>query len=232
MTIKQLINELKTIKRLGYVTTIRAHHGGVGNTLEHLLGITENNLRVPDLGVVEIKAKRFDSKSMLTLSSRAPIPKGVNRILFEAYKYKRQGGYKLYSPVKGSRTNTHGLRVEVKEQKLVLINPNRIEAFWPLEKLDDIFKEKSSQIVLALAKTKGKLGGAREKFYYVDAYLLSGLNFKKTQDAIKNDKLKIDIRIGFDLRGRQAGKYHDHGTGFRIHKKDYLQLFNKVKQIM
>lgn len=231
-TINKLVSELKRIKNLGYVKTTHAHQGGVGNTLETLLRVPENNLRLPDIGDIEIKAKRFNSKSMLTLSSRAPLPKGVNRVLFEAYKYKREGGYKLYSPVKGSRINSHGLRVIVQNTKLILINPKKIEAFWVLEKLDDIFKEKSSKIVLVLAKTKGELGDVNEKFHYEEAYLLSGVDLKRTQDAIKNDKLKVDIRIGFDLTGKQAGKYHDHGTGFRIHKKDYLQLFNKVRRIM
>ena len=116
--------------------------------------------------------------------------------------------------------------------KLVLLNPKNIEAFWPLEKLDDIFKEKSSQIVLVLAYTKGSMGKSDERFHYVEAYLLSGLNLNNTRNAIKRDKLKVDIRIGFDLTGKRAGKYHDHGTGFRISKKDYIHLFGKVKQLI
>ena len=58
MTLKQLTKKLIEIKSLGFVKTVRAHQGGVGNTLEYLLGIKENNLRLPDLGDLEIKAKR------------------------------------------------------------------------------------------------------------------------------------------------------------------------------
>src|SRR3972149_12042807 len=176
ITIKELVEKLKTIKDLGYVKTTRAHQGGVGNTLEDLLDIPENNLRLPDLGEIEIKAKRFDSQSMLTLSSRAPKPRGVNRVLFENYKYinEKDGLYRLYSTVYGSRTNSNRFKIDVKEDKLTLLNPKNIEAFWPLEKLDDVLKENSTKIVLALAQTKGDFGKENEQFHYTEAYLLSG----------------------------------------------------------
>ena len=233
MTLDELIEKLQKIKKMGFVKTVRAHQGGVGNTLEYLLEVPENNLRLPDIGEIEIKAKRYDSQSMLTLSSRAPQKRGTNKVLFKNYKYIGTDGiYRLYSTVYGSRKNTKGFGIDVQNGKLVLLNPKNIEAFWPLEKLDDIFKEKSSQIVLVLAYTKGSMGKSDERFHYVEAYLLSGLNLNNTRNAIKRDKLKVDIRIGFDLSGKRAREYHDHGTGFRISKRDYIHLFGKVKQLI
>ena len=61
MTLKQIIDKLIEIKKLGFVVTVRAHDGGVGNTLESYLNIKENNIRLPDIGEIEIKAKRIDS---------------------------------------------------------------------------------------------------------------------------------------------------------------------------
>lgn len=232
MTMDQLIKKLKEIKSLGFVKTIRSHQGGVGNTLESLLGIKENNLRLPDLGGIEIKAKRLNSQSMLTLSSKSPLPRGVNKVLFNAYKYPAGGKFKLYTTVRGSKKNNRGLRVKVEKDKLILENPKRIEAYWPLAELDDVMKVGSEKVLLVLAETKGKLGSRDEKFHYKEAYLLDELDFKHLQNAILHDQLKVDIRMGFDITGKAVGKYHDHGTGFRIFKYDYLKLFNKSTKII
>jgi len=45
--------------------------GGVGNTLEHYLGIKENNSPLPDIGNIEIKTSA--SKSLLTLGHKEPV---------------------------------------------------------------------------------------------------------------------------------------------------------------
>jgi len=50
--------------------------------------------------------------------------------------------------------------------------------------------------------------------------------------ALRNGKLKADIRIGADKKGKAAGKYHDHGTGFRISKSGYLYVFSTVKKVL
>src|SRR4030067_1798857 len=103
-TLDKLISELKQVKKLAFIKTTRAHQGGVGNTIETLLGVKENNLRTPDLGVIELKAKRISSSSMLTLSSKAPLPRAVNKRLFDAYNRKGEDGVnRLYTTVYGSQ---------------------------------------------------------------------------------------------------------------------------------
>ena len=233
MTLDDLIIKLREIKKRGFIKTTRPHHGGVGNTLEDCLGVKENNLRLPDLGEVELKAKRINSKSMLTLSSRAPLPKGVNKILYNKYHHSTEEGKgKLYTTVYGSRPNNKGLKVTIEDNLLVLENPDNIKAYWPLESLDDVLKTGENKILLSLAKTKGKLGGKDEEFNYIEAYLLNGINFNRLKKAIQNDALKIDIRIGYDIHGKKVGKYHDHGTGFRIMINKYLDLFDEVKKLI
>ena len=68
ITLKKLKAQLEKIKAMGFVETHRVHDTGIGKTLEDLLGIEENNLCLPDVGDVELKAKRIDSGSMLTVS--------------------------------------------------------------------------------------------------------------------------------------------------------------------
>jgi len=93
-------------------------------------------------------------------------------------------------------------------------------------------KAKSDKILLAFAETKGERKTKNEKFHFTEAYLLSNLNINKFKSAVESDKLKIDIRIGVYRSGKNKGKYHDHGTGFRINKRDFLHLFDNFTQII
>lgn len=118
------------------------------------------------------------------------------------------------------------------DDKLVLENAENIEAYWPLIIFDDVLKSKSDNVALVFADTKGGRGTKGEYFHFTEAYLLSGLNREKFRSAIKSGKLKVDIRIGFYRSGENAGKYHDHGTGFRIFKRDLLKLFDQYRQLL
>ena len=232
-TLKKLKEQLKEIEKMGFVKTHRGHDTGIGKTLEDLLGIKENNLKLPDVGKVELKAKRVDSSSMLTIATKSPEPKGVNKVLFDKYKYlDKVGEYSLHSTVCGSRKNPQSFRVVFVEERLVLKNKSKIEAYWPVSIFDDVLKVKSDKILLVFAETKGERKTKNEKFHFTEAYLLSKLNINKFKTAIESDKLKIDIRIGAYRSGKNKGKYHDHGTGFRINKRDFLHLFDNFTKVI
>ena len=233
MTLAQLINRLKKIKKMGFIKTHRANDTGIGKTLEDLLGITENNLRLPDAGDIELKTKRVESKSMLTLATKSPEPRGINRVLFEKYKYiDDEGCYNLHSTVYGSKYNPQGFKISLKDSKLILENKQNIECYYPISIFQDVLVSKSNKILFVFAETKGKRKTINEQFHFIEAYLLSDLNIDKFQKAVKLDKLKVDIRIGAYRSGKNKGKYHDHGTGFRINKRDFLLLFDHYKQLI
>lgn len=233
MTLDQLVEKLEKIKKMGFVLTHRVNDTGIGKTLEDLLEIPENNFRLPDVGEIELKAKRVDSQSMLTIATKSPEPKGVNRLLFEKLKYKDSfGQFCLHSTVSGARLNKQGLKVALGNGILKLENAAGIEVYWPISTFDDVLVSKSNKILLVFAETSGERKTASEKFHYIEAYLLSHLNINEFTTAIQNDKLKIDIRIGVYRSGKSAGKYHDHGTGFRIDKRNFLELFDSYEQLI
>ena len=233
ITLRKLKEQLEKIRAMGFIKTHRAHDTGIGKTLEDLLGIKENNLRLPDVGDVELKAKRIDSGSMLTVATKSPEPKGINKVLIEKYKYlDKEGKYNLHSTVCGSRKNPQSFKVVFEGGKLVLKNKSRIAVYWPISIFDDVLKAKSDKILLAFAETKGERKTKNERFHFTEAYLLSNLNINKFKSAVESDKLKIDIRMGVYRSGKNKGKYHDHGTGFRINKRDFLHLFDNFTQII
>ena len=232
-TIKKLKKQLEEIKERGFIKTHRFHDNGIGKTLEDLLGIKENNFRLPDVGDIELKAKRVDSDSMLTIATKSPEPRRVNKVLFDKYKYKdKEGKFNLHSTVCGSRKNPQSFQIIFENKKLVLKNKYKIEAYWPVSIFDDVLKAKSDKILLVFAETKGERKTPSEKFHYIEAYILSNLNIKKFKSAVEKNKLKIDIRIGMYRTGKNKGKYHDHGTGFRINKRDFLHLFDSFEKLI
>jgi len=233
MNLQKLTEKILEIKNKGFIRTRRINDTGIGKTLEDLLGIKENNLKVPDVGEIELKAKRIDSQSMLTIATKAPKPRGANRRLFEEYKYKdEEGCYCLYSTVYGSRYNPQGFKINVSGDRIELENVENIEVYWPVTIFYDVLKSKSDKMLLVFAETEGERRTQRERFRFTEAHLLSDLNIDKFKKAIQDDKLKIDIRIGVYRSGPSKGMYHDHGTGFRIHKRDFSYLYDNYQQII
>lgn len=67
MILKEFRNRLTAIEKLGYVKSKRRSNTGIGYTLETLLGIKENNIKLPDLGKIELKAKRKNVPTLVTM---------------------------------------------------------------------------------------------------------------------------------------------------------------------
>jgi hypothetical protein len=67
MTLDEFVEAFERIKRTGWVKSKRRGATGIGYTLEELLGVPENNIALPDLGEIELKAHRINSTSMITL---------------------------------------------------------------------------------------------------------------------------------------------------------------------
>lgn len=67
-TKKSLISKLKHIREIGWVSNRRhGNSGDVGNTLEDLLGLQENNLPIPNAAEWELKCQRASTNSLVTL---------------------------------------------------------------------------------------------------------------------------------------------------------------------
>jgi len=232
-SLDKVIQRLREIREEGYIKTHRAGDTGIGKTLEDLLGIEENNISLPDIGEIELKSQRLDTGSMLTIATKAPQPRSANRRLHDSYKYlDNEGDWCLHSTAYGSKPNNLSFQLVFVGDKLVLQNEKGIEAYWPMSVFDEVLKSKSGSILLVFAERKGYRKNINEHFHYTEAHLLSGLNISKFEAAIQNDKLKVDTRIGTYKSGKSKGKYHDHGTGFRINKNNFLQLFDSYHQII
>ena len=124
MDLINLKKELGKIRALGFVKTHRAGNTGIGKTLEDLLNIKENNIPLHDIaGVAELKAYRRDAKSMLTLFTLEPLPKGGDRdrMLLDDFGYsKRDNGRskELHSTLSCKKYNNQSLKLSVEKDKI------------------------------------------------------------------------------------------------------------------
>lgn len=92
-----LIAELKKIAAKGWIPNARhGNHGGIGNTLEDLLGITENNLPIPNAAEWELKSQRLNTSSLTTLFHIEPSSRAVKFVpqvglLKYGWRHKKAG---------------------------------------------------------------------------------------------------------------------------------------------
>lgn len=225
-----------SIKERGFVKSTRPNNidGGIGNTLEDLMGITENNLNEADFNGIEIKSHRFLNTSKISLFTKAPdYPNKANSILREKYGEIREDNQKkLYASIFGNRYSLiYGkfnmkLTVDKVEQKIYLeVKENDSiskEIYWKFESISK-YSQKIKDLLLVSAEHTNIDGELY--FSYHTATLYYNFSFDKFIDAIENGKIQFDIRIGYYKSGKNIGKVHDHGSGFRIASKDFTLLY-------
>lgn len=188
---QEIIKKLKEIRKRGYIKTHRAGTTGIGKTLEDMLGIKENNVPGPNAIMIELKSARKNSSSMLTLFTKSPIPRKANSVLLRKYGYPSVRGNKrkeLHTTVNAREfnklKNRVGFKIDIKNKKVNLITPeNEILGYWGKETLKKSFERKLPKLLYVKAEAKGK--GHNEKFYFNEAWLLSGFNFDNFLKLLK-----------------------------------------------
>ena len=96
LTKEQMIARFEEIHKEGWIKSLRPlNSGGIGNTIDALLGQPENNLPVADTAQWELKSHRVGSASLLTLFHLEPHPARssvVSRVLLPKYGWPDQKG--------------------------------------------------------------------------------------------------------------------------------------------
>lgn len=232
--------DFEIIKERGWVTSNRTHDTGIGKTFEDLMGIVENNNFLADYkDVLELKSSRELAQAMVTLFTDAPTsPKKVNSILREKYgQIDQEFGVKIiHSTFSTLKFNTFvekfGFKLDVDEanKKISIrikdLQSNKLdelEIYYTFDDLKKIIEKKCKYIAYIKAQSRKENG--RELFKFVHASLLSGLTFEKFIECVKNGLIVYDIRLGVYRSGKNKGKAHDHGSGFRVLKNNLDKVF-------
>lgn len=232
------------IKEKGWVESHRKHDTGIGKTFEDLIGIVENNNYLADYqDVLELKASRSLSGSMITLFTKSPNPKGINSVMREEYGNpdpKADGLKTLHTTFSAldfnNFVNKYGFKLEVKrdEKRIYILVKNLgtdeiedTDIYYDFDTLNKIIDNKCKYIAHINAESRKKDGN--EHFKFKECSILSGLTFEKFIDLIEKGFILYDIRIGVYRSGKNRGKTHDHGSGFRFKKNNLDKIFNVEK---
>lgn len=239
--IEKFKKDFLKIRDYGFVPSNRTHNTGIGKTFEDLVGVSENNIQEVDYeGLIEIKSARELSVSMVTLFTKSPTyPEGANTYLRENYGYVDPTHPPLrilHTTISALNFNTckqeFGFKLEVddKSEKIHLRIKNLIKdeviddnIYYSFDELRNIVEKKCR--VIAFINAEHKKVGDKEHFKFKDAKLLTGLTFEKFIEFVRDGTITYDIRIGVYKSGKQRGKTHDHGSGFRIQKRSISRAF-------
>ena len=229
-TLKQITKSLKELSEKGWIKSNRKHNTGIGKTLEDHLGIKENNIALPDFGVMKLKSQRINTISMMTLFTKSP--NGItNAEIRKRFGYPDKEFPKikiLHQTIFGGRRNAMGFQATIDESegKLLILKKGKLLGHYDLEFLRKKAVEKIGNcLILVRAETK-KIRG-HEYFHYKDAYLLKEIDPTKFLAHSK-----YDIRLGVYHSGAKTGQPHDHGSAFRLTEKALPLLFKIHRKII
>lgn len=233
MDLKTLKKKLQEIKKQGFVKTHRRGDTGIGKTLEDLLGIKENNIPLPDIEeVAELKSYRKNAKSMMTLFTLEPLPKGGDRdrLLLDNFGYSKRDNNRskeLHSTLSCKRYNNQNLKLAVEKDKIrVKGKKRRINIFWDMKSVRNKFDQKLPALVYVLADTR--IIKDTEYFYFNEAYFLEDFDFKLFKKRVRADDILVDFRMYY----RPNGSVRNHGTGFRVKVKKLDDCFSKRTKLI
>ncbi|MCU0350827.1 MAG: MvaI/BcnI family restriction endonuclease [Flavobacterium sp.] len=238
--LEKLKQEFYRIKALGFVECTRPNNtdGGIGNTFEDLLGVAENNKKEVDFKGFEVKSKRLFNSSYVSLFTKSPdSPKKANSYLRETFGEVRDENHsdkkKLYASVFGNRDSTiyskykMKLNVDRKNKKLDLVindldESNLSIVSWDFETLKKA-SLKMKDLFLVFADTK--MINEKNHYHFTSGEIYKDFDFNKFLKEVENGGIMFDIRIGVYNSGKNYGKTHDHGSGFRIKAENFKELY-------
>lgn len=262
-TKEQLIGAIKSIFNQGWHKSVKKtintrNDGAVGNTLEVLLGIAENNLPIPNAQEWELKGQRFHTGSLVTLKHIEPSPtaaKIVSSILLPLYGWKHKQAGKKYPKSEMSFRSTTGARDFTNRGFRIVVDRTQKKLRFIFDSTKaDTSDPKISRWLQSVDERVG-LGPINPEPYWGFEDLKYAIGTKimncfyvvaesKVEDGHEYFKyVKLLILSGFSfekflkcleegavLVDFDARSGHNHGTKFRIRQGHWSHLYMSVER--
>ncbi|MDP2638077.1 MAG: MvaI/BcnI family restriction endonuclease [Candidatus Levybacteria bacterium] len=257
-TKQALIDKLKKIAELGWIVNARrGNAGGIGNTLEDLLGIKENNLPIPNAAEWELKAQRLNSSSLTTLFHIEPSPRAIRfvpQVLLPKYGWAHKEDGKKYAKGEMSfRQTIHGqsrsdrgfmVIIDHSEKKILISFDSKSVVIKHKDWLESVekhvgLKELNPQPYWGFDDLEHKAGTKLLNSFYVQAEVKT----ENETEYYKYTKVMMLQKFSFEgfLKALEEGKIlvdfdartgHNHGTKFRLRQDCLPMLYEKVTVIL
>ena len=239
-----MLDLIRKINADGPQRSITPGDPGVGDTLEHALGIQRNNSKNPDYMGIELKATRLSRNGKLrtptrsTLFSQVPDVGMSYREIVEKYgkvqvpRGSSETRLQLYETFRVSRPNAYGLILSVNDNADRLDmeyqdgNKRSYVASWTMKLLKERLRTKHPE-TFWVGATSEMIDGV-EYFRYVRVLHTKNPNASLLGPLIDADKVTLDLAAHFDANG----KWRDHGVLFKMDKKNFPLLFSDPEEFV
>ena len=251
---KELIERLQDIKMRGWIENGRhGNCGGVGNTLEDLLGVQENNLQLPDFGDWEIKSQRLETSSLTTLFHIEPLPRAagvVPKLLLPQYGWLHEEAGTKYPVTERSFRQTINCNTRSDRGFMVQVerDAERLSVSFDAKKVSEKHKNwlKSVEERVGLAELNPKPYWEFSTLYSRIQNKLQNCFYVQAETKLENGKeyyryvrftILLTVTIENFIKGLEQGAIyvdfdartgHNHGTKFRIKQNAKALLFNEI----
>ena len=242
-TAMELLCKIKTIHDMGFIPSITSGDPGVGDTLEHALGIERNNLRTPDYKGIELKSTRLTRHganrvaTRSTLFTRVPDEGMSYRQIVENYgKWQVPRGstvarLQFYETLTTQRVNAYGMKL--------IVNPtaDRLEmnyypdensakyvSSWKMANLKSALLLKHRETFWVKAVSEDRDG--REYFRYDKVLHTKSPNASLIMPLLDSGKITLDLAAHF----KEDGKWRDHGMLFKMKPEDISLLLGEPRE--
>ena len=239
---EELLNKLHIIHNRGFIPSITPGDPGVGDTLEHALGIERNNSKAPDYKGIELKTTRLTrnggnrTTTRSTLFTRVPDEGMSYRQIVDAYgkvqvpRGSTEARLQMYETLMCARVNAYDLilEVDVNNDKLnIMHQEERVRKYvsaWYLENLRKalLLKHHETFWVKAQSETRGGI----EFFRYDKVLHTKNPNASLLAPLFEANKITVDLAAHY----KPDGKWRDHGVLFKMMPDDLPLLLGEPKE--
>jgi hypothetical protein len=252
-----LVEKLKEISKQGWVPNNRhGNQGGIGNTLEDLLGIKENNLPIPNAAEWELKTQRAETSSLTTLFHIEPSPRAMKFVpetLLLKYGWKHQKAGKDYplnemsfrQTIHGQNPSDRGFMVKIDRvaQKILISFDSSVVSDKHSQWLKSVerrigLNELNPQPYWGFDDLQHKAGTKLLNCFYVQAEVKkeNGKEFYHYNKLLMLRKFYFEgfleaLETGNVLIDFDARTGHNHGTKFRLRQNCFPDLYSDITEI-
>ena len=257
LTKEQFIDALRNIRKKGWVPNARpGNAGGVGNTLEDLLGIQENNLPIPNAAEWELKCQRQNSTSLITLFHMEPSPTAIRfvpQVLLTQYGWSHklagsrhpQDEMSFRQTISGLIRSDRGFGVIIDRQtRRIIISFDSSQASQDHRQWLHTVEarvglgELNPQPYWGFDDLFHKAGTKLPNCFFVEAEVKKekGREFFKYTRMSTLEKLSLEKLLDALEKGKiyvdfDARTGHNHGTKFRLHRNAISELYETVRDL-
>ena len=253
LTKEQIVDKFRQLHAQGWISNPRPQNdGGIGNTIDDLLGFPENNFPISDTAQWELKTHRLGSSSLITLFHMEPDPRKeriVPKLLLPFYGWpdqRRANELSFRQTLNAAQLTDRGFTIALDR------SADRLNMVFDSTQVDDRHNEWLLTIVQGIGlgalnpqpywnvqqlalKVSTKMLNAflveaetlsdtgRDYFRVHSVFTLQGFGIDGFMHGVESGAVYVD----FDAR-----THHNHGTKFRLRTHLLRTLYQYVDQVI